>query len=588
MNQIRKDKGFFAHIGIGFSIIILLLVAFYVYLYDQRLQEDDLNKGKQDAQRIAVLMRNQLELSIMTSDQLLSSAIDRQYVNMLFGGTLGKDLEEYFRSWLKEYPHYRAMFITDESGEVKLMILSQGRKLPSDVTLNFYQHAFFSHHQNQDDENPFATTITKDGLFKAQDLILSRRMNKVDGQFGGVVGVVIDHDYFAKLSELLGNYTHSDFWILDADNNVLLKKASTNISQELLRKIDALHNNSRDRHDIINVRMLPVKKSGITDIVATTGISKLPLHIIVRLGYQDIFKDIGLNYHYSGTLLIVFFLFTLTISILLFKLSLQMKKVRKSQHSAVLASQAKSDFLAKMSHELRTPLNAIIGFSQMLAEGYFGLMSDKQLERVKDINMCGDHLLQLINDILEFSKGEAGKVILQEDTVNVPEVIEQVLRMMDQRAKNAKITIIDDIPHHLPLLKGDERKIKQILINLLTNAIKFTKSGGWVTIKAKIDMDSNYVVIVSDNGVGIDPADIPKALSAFEQVGSDMFHQEGTGLGLSLCKMFTELHGGTMQIESARNEGTTISIIFPAERVYRFEEGLSLFSQERLEESALW
>jgi signal transduction histidine kinase len=219
-----------------------------------------------------------------------------------------------------------------------------------------------------------------------------------------------------------------------------------------------------------------------------------------------------------------------------------------------------------MSHELRTPLNAIIGFSEMINSGYFGPLNPKQKERIHDINLCGSHLLQLINDILEFSKGDAGKLELQEERVDVAEIINESVRIMSGKLKLKGIHMIVAIEPGVPMLWGDKRKIRQILINLLANAIKFTPDHGSITVALKLDQHNNMHLIVADTGIGIADADIAKALSVFGQVHRSKSH-EGTGLGLPLCKMYAELHNGTLLLTSKLSEGTTVRITFPHQRV---------------------
>jgi signal transduction histidine kinase len=244
----------------------------------------------------------------------------------------------------------------------------------------------------------------------------------------------------------------------------------------------------------------------------------------------------------------------------------QMLRVQRSERGAVLASQAKSDFLANMSHELRTPLNAIIGFSEMIEAGYFGKVNMKQKERIHDIHFCGTHLLELINDILEFSKGEAGKIELHIDKVSVGKVINESVRVFAERSRSEGVTVVSNAPKDMPLVMADTRKIKQILLNLISNAVKFTESGGTVEAGCFMDDDNNMVITVTDTGAGIAEKDIPKALSTFGQTHTDP-SKGGTGLGLPLCKMFAELHGGHLAIQSIVDVGTKVSIILPSDRV---------------------
>ncbi len=245
------------------------------------------------------------------------------------------------------------------------------------------------------------------------------------------------------------------------------------------------------------------------------------------------------------------------------------EKVLKAKEHAELANRAKSEFLANMSHELRTPLNAVIGFSDMICSETFGPVgSPKYLEYVKDINGAGVHLLELINDILDLSKIEAGKVELYEEYVDASHVIRSCLTLVKERAADAGVLLEHDIASSLPALRADKRKLKQILLNLLSNAVKFTLAGGKVTIRSWFRTDDGYVFQVADTGIGIALEDIPKALAPFRQIDGDLNRKyEGTGLGLPLTKALTELHGGSLDLQSEVGVGTTVTVRFPAERI---------------------
>jgi len=233
------------------------------------------------------------------------------------------------------------------------------------------------------------------------------------------------------------------------------------------------------------------------------------------------------------------------------------------------SNRAKSDFLANMSHELRTPLNAIIGFSGMIMSEALGpIGSPRYKEYAGDIQESGAHLLGLISNILDVSKIEAGQVNLQTAEIDIEDVIHACLTIIKDRARDERVALAVNLAPDLPILIADQTKLKQVLINLLTNAVKFTPSGGSVSIAVEWSEPTGYTIKVIDTGIGIEPADIPKALAAFHQVESkEKSGNEGTGLGLTLAKSLVELHGGDLSLSSEVGVGTTVTVVFPSTTV---------------------
>jgi len=230
-----------------------------------------------------------------------------------------------------------------------------------------------------------------------------------------------------------------------------------------------------------------------------------------------------------------------------------------------VASQHKSEFLANMSHELRTPLNAIIGFSEVLSERMFGELNEKQEEYLKDIYASGTHLLSLINDILDLSKIEAGRMELELTDFHLPTALDNALTLVRERAGRRSITLHTAVDPRLGQIQADERKIRQIVLNLLSNAIKFTPEGGRIEVGA-VPKDGSVEVSVSDTGVGIAPEDQEAVFEEFRQVGAADKKVEGTGLGLTLCRKFIELHGGRIWIKSQVDVGSTFTFTIPVRR----------------------
>jgi signal transduction histidine kinase len=238
------------------------------------------------------------------------------------------------------------------------------------------------------------------------------------------------------------------------------------------------------------------------------------------------------------------------------------------------ANRHKSEFLANMSHELRTPLNAIIGFSEVLAEQMFGEVNAKQMEYLQDIHSSGQHLLSLINDVLDLSKIEAGKMELDLSCFDLGLLLEHSATLVRERAQRHGLTLELEVSDGLAEWVADARKVKQVLVNLLSNAVKFTPNGGRVSVRARhlngVDGRAGEwaEVSVSDTGVGIAPGDRALVFEEFRQAGGDVLRKaEGTGLGLALVKRFVELHGGNVSLDSEPGRGSTFRFVLPQHEV---------------------
>jgi signal transduction histidine kinase len=243
-------------------------------------------------------------------------------------------------------------------------------------------------------------------------------------------------------------------------------------------------------------------------------------------------------------------------------------QLESAQREAQRNSESKSRFLAHMSHELRTPLNAILGFSQMMADGFFGpLKQPKYAEYVQDINDSAGHLLDLINDVLNISRLEAGEVDIDASEINVRTLIDGCMSLVEIDATAKNIEMHTETPSDMAPLQADERFIKQILINLLSNAVKFTPERGRVTVRAQQDAD-NIKLLVEDTGIGIAPENLQSVFEPFGQarVGPEYAH-DGVGLGLSLSKELAELHGGELSIQSKIGMGTVVTLGLPRQLI---------------------
>ena len=239
-------------------------------------------------------------------------------------------------------------------------------------------------------------------------------------------------------------------------------------------------------------------------------------------------------------------------------------QLHAARERAEQANKAKSDFLANMSHELRTPLNAVLGFSEALSAEFFGKLNAKQHDYIDSIHRSGRHLLQIINDILDLSKIDAGRLELVREPVDVAEMVAAAVDLIRPSAEEHGVTVTTELVPHLPVIEADELRLRQILLNLLSNAVKFTLPDGSIRVCVRVHDGHQLEIVVSDTGIGMSPQDIPRALEMFTQVDNTLTRKyEGTGLGLPLSKALAELHSGQLKIASAPGRGTTVTVLLP-------------------------
>jgi PAS domain S-box-containing protein len=242
----------------------------------------------------------------------------------------------------------------------------------------------------------------------------------------------------------------------------------------------------------------------------------------------------------------------------------------RSKEAAEFANRTKTQFLANMSHELRTPLNAILGFSEVIQQEMFGPIGEKYRDYVADIHRSGQHLLALVNDVLDLSKLEAGKLELHESEFALPELIEECLTVLGNLAEKRGVRLINATPAALPFLRADARSAKQVLMNFLSNAVKFTPEGGEVRVEVTSSPGFGLALSVTDTGIGMTAEEIEVALQPFGQIDSKLAREhDGTGLGLPICRSLMELHGGELRVCSTPGVGTTLTAWFPPNRVIR-------------------
>ncbi len=361
---------------------------------------------------------------------------------------------------------------------------------------------------------------------------------------------------------------------ISAGESEAFQVAAQGVSQSsILTDVDYLQPNGAVANGTFVQTFIPIRSDFFVPVV--TDSTQPQVEAVIELHFNITPQwDKLLNFQIisAGGIVLLFVM----LIVILFVSSRKAEGIIAKQHeinleltAAAAAAEAenrdKSQFLANISHELRTPLNAIIGFSEIIKNEAMSKLEYQYQEYMRDIHNSGVHLLSLINDILDFSKAEAGKLEVNISETDGVKLIKNSMRLVIPRAEEAQVTLVEELPKKHFTLQTDGKKLKQVLLNLLSNAVKFTPAGGEVRVLARHNIAEDTIVIeVKDTGIGISPKDISKVMQPFGQVDSKLSRKyEGTGLGLPLSKKFVEILGGSFQIESEVNKGTTVTITLP-------------------------
>jgi len=411
-------------------------------------------------------------------------------------------------------------------------------------------------------------------------IFVSRRFNLPDGSFGGVIAASLNPDYVSRF-----------FYTLNVGQQGIIALETTDATLLVRRPYLEDYVGKNFNSSVLFKGMLPWASSGVFPmrydvdglwrIVGYQKVEKLPLVVQVALARDEAlanWRRTAMLQAGAGALILVI------LAIMAFGLNRQLqarmlthgqlrqtvRELETARLAAEESSRVKSQFMANMSHELRTPLNAIIGFSEVIRDALVGPVAARYKDYARDIHSSGRHLLGLINDVLDLSKIELGRLELHEEPVVLAKVVEDCQRLIAERVRSSNLELAADVPSDLPLLRGDELRLKQIVLNLLSNAVKFTPVGGRIALSARTTADGGIVLAVIDTGIGMKPEEIPIALQPFRQIDSALNRRyEGTGLGLPLARTLVELHDGILNISSTPGQGTTVTVVLPATRVIR-------------------
>jgi signal transduction histidine kinase len=448
--------------------------------------------------------------------------------------------------------------------------------IATNESVNLKDREHFKVHVERDTGAMFISTPVIGRVSGRWSIQLTRRVNNPDGSFGGIMLISLDPEYLSKFYESIDIGRHGVIAVVGRDGLVRARATGAGVVEigQDITKSDLFAHVARASNGRFEVDSVI---DHVDRLFNYRTIADYPIVVNVGLARSDVLA----NYTQRRDVLIaaaaaISLLLASAAGLLMRQAGRQLEteaalrrfqeELIESRNDADAANRAKSEFLANMSHELRTPLNAIIGFSEFMASGGLGPAgSPKYLEYARDINKSGRHLLDMISEVLDMSKIEAGQYELIPEDLVLSETAEFCVRLVAGRAEAGQITLTNHVAPDLPKLRADARALRQVLLNLLSNAVKFTPAGGHVSVDAVLNGPRDIVLIVADTGVGINAEDLKHIGEPFRQVGRSLTKpQEGTGLGLAITKRLVEMHGGALTIESTPGRGTAVMVSLPA------------------------
>lgn len=575
----------------GLLIAAAILLATGIVILQERART--VRDAERGLAKLNVLLADQTSRAMQGVDLVLSSLLDRFRAQGIRDpeafGRLGSNYQthELLRTKMSGLSQIDALSVVDRRGQ--LINFSRSFPVP-EIDLSDRDY-FRSLRILRDDQTPggqnYVSAPVQNRGTGTWTIYLARRVEGPDGSFLGLVLGAIELRFFEDLYRTLDLGPGSSVALWRRDGTLLARYPDGNGVGKTYAFTWSSDEATRGGYSFISV------VDGSERIGSTRFVRDFPLALNINVTRESALLDWrrqALILGCSGLFVAIaalILVWTITRQLGSYALLTQARAEREDAMARHMRSEAadraKNEFLAHMSHELRTPLNAVIGFSEMMAGEMLGPIPARYRTYAEDIRDSGSHLLRIINDILDVSKIEAGRMELREETVDLRQTVRQVAQLLRPRAEAAGIAVDHDGETEPLLIYVDERLIKQVLLNLVGNAVKFTHAGGSVRIDVSRDPSGRTELCVADTGIGIAPEDLDRIIEPFVQVEGRLNRRfEGTGLGLPLSKGMVELHGGALGIASVVGTGTTIRVVLPASRSRTLAAGRILENETRL------
>ena len=557
----------FLAVGSGFMAMAIILGTVLLIIH---LRQSAVKETEHDLTRLDIVVSDQTERTLQTVDLVLKDT--QKYLETkesfsipTFNKTFGtRDVFDLLGSEAGGVAQIDTIGLIDSKG--RLVNFTRFWPIPK---INVSDRDYFIKFRDNPSLESLISEPFEYKINKTPVILIAHRLQAPDGSFAGLLTAVIRVDYFTNLYEDIYLGPGTAISLFRRDGLLLARYPEVKQIGQQFTYVQAAFMRILEHGGAGVIRGTGFLQ-GQPDFIATRALKNFPLAVNVIMNDDDAFAEwrkqrnaiAGAAAVMVGMLLFLTFLLSrhLAAYAKLDEARIEALRAAEGRARAEAMNQAKSRFLANMSHELRTPLNAIIGFSEMIERRIAGPLHQRYQEYATDICMAGAHLLTIVNDILDLSKAEANALKLGSERLDVAVIVAEVDRLVREQAKQARITFLTKLPPDLPAALGDRTRLRQILINLVSNGLKFTPAGGSVTVSAQGKKDK-LVIEVSDTGIGIAEKDIPSALRPFEQIDNSLARKyNGAGLGLPLTKHLVELLGGSLTIKSRINEGTTVAV----------------------------